>query len=60
MHWGQIRRTQRIMNGHGRAIAKVFRIGQGEGVMHQDRCKRGMISEACIVPKLYTMPKTHK
>ena len=38
----------------------MFKVGENEGLKNQDRCKEALISEACTVPKMYTMSKTHK
>ncbi len=56
----KVRTTQRKMAAHGRALSKIFNVGESKGPNNQDRCFANASSEACSVPILKVARKTHK
>ena len=54
VHWGEVRRTQRIMNGHSRMLIWIIRIGESQGEKNEDRIRSAYTTDAEIVPDMST------
>ena len=54
----EVRRIQRLHNGHTAMLAKITNLGQNW--KHEDRIRESCIQHTCTVPPMYLLVKDHK
>ena len=54
----EVRRIQRLHNGHTAMLAKMTNMGQNW--KHEDRIRESCIQHTCTVPPMYLLVKDHK
>merc|ERR1711867_414439 len=58
--WRYLDQTQRDLRAHSRALARVFRLGEGLGNRNRARCYDNVSSWASDPPIMRCLAKTHK
>ena len=60
VEWNELRKCQREVTGHARALSRVFRVGESLGERNGARCFNNLTSWAEDAPTLREVAKTHK
>ena len=60
VRWAEIHDMHRVCNTTARALAKIFRVGEGRGDRNRERVMDTYTSDSVSIPPLAMMAKDHK